>query len=425
MMKIRIKFRKYGTMKFIGHLDVMRYFQKAIRRAEYLQLDTLGILLVCVDLNGLVTESSSPGFLQQQAQYLLYDNSLLMYHSPQIAEKALKQYQTLFPGHYNSLRIGNENSFYVKGQIPGFDWNYVCLIPFDNIRSSLNTSIRLVIIILILSVILSFTLSSWLIDSITRHFDRLLMKIRRFGDGQKEPLENDYDYENRKDELGILHRQFDPMVNEVNQLIQTNYLNEILIKEAQFKALENQMNPHFLYNTLESINWRAKILGAKDISAMAEALGSLLRITLDHRSKQVPLQKELELIQYYITIQKYRFEDRLNFQTDIPQNLEENTEGCLISISAEACPEKDQLIIYVKNDGSAFEDDLLSKLENRQIEPHGFGIGLLNIQKRMQITYGEAYGLTLYNEEELAVAKLVYPLKPVILSPDAEASLTV
>ena len=101
-----------------------------------------------------------------------------MYHSPKIAEKALKHYQTLFPSHYNSLHIGNENSFYVKGQIPGFDWNYVCLIPFDNIRSSLNTSIRLVIIILILSVILSFTLSSWLIDSITRHFDRLLMKIR-------------------------------------------------------------------------------------------------------------------------------------------------------------------------------------------------------------------------------------------------------
>ena len=109
----------------------------------------------------------------------------------------------------------------------------------------------------------------------------------------------------------------------------------------------------------------------------------------------------------------------------IRYGLEENTEGCLISISAEPCPEKDQLIIYVKNDGSAFEDDLLSKLENRQIEPHGFGIGLLNIQKRMQLTYGEAYGLTLYNEEELAVAKLVYPLKPVILSPDAEASLTV
>ena len=82
----------------------------------------------------------------------------------------------------------------------------------------------------------------------------------------------------------------------------------------------------------------------------------------------------------------------------IRYGLEENTEGCLISISAEACPEKDQLIIYVKNDGSAFEDDLLSKLENRQIEPHGFGIGLLNIQKRMQITYGEAYGLTLYKD---------------------------
>ncbi len=423
------------------------FMVKAIRRTEYLKLDSLGVLVVNVDLNGLVNDTSSPGFLQQQAQYLLSEEDQLLYGSDQLPKDAIQQYQTLFSGHYNSLHLDNENFFYVKGQIPGFNWNYVCLIPFDNIRSSLNTSIRLVVLILILSVILSFTLSSWLIDSITRHFDRLLIKIRQFGDGQKEPLENDYDYENRSDELGILHRQFDHMVNEVNQLIQTNYLNEILIKEAQFKALENQMNPHFLYNTLESINWRAKILGAKDISAMAEALGSLLRITLDHRSKQVPLQKELELIQYYITIQKYRFEDRLNFQTDIPQNLlscyvlkltlqplvenairyglEENTEGCLISISAEACPEKDQLIIYVKNDGSAFEDDLLSKLENRQIEPHGFGIGLLNIQKRMQITYGEAYGLILYNEEELAVAKLVYPLKPVILSPDAEASLTV
>ncbi len=420
---------------------------KALRRTEFLQLDTIGILVVNVDLNSLVTSTSSPGFLQRQAQYLLYEDGQLLCCSPQLPEKVIAQYQTLFPNSYDSLDLGNEDAFYVKGQIPGFDWNYICLIPFDNIRSSLNTSIQLVILILILSVILAFTLSSWLIDSITRHFDRLLTKIRRFGDGEQTPLENDYDYENRKDELGILHRQFDRMVNEVNQLIQTNYLNEILIKDAQFKALENQMNPHFLYNTLESINWRAKLLGAKDISAMAEALGSLLRITLDHRSKQVPLQKELELIQYYITIQKYRFEDRLNFQTDIPKNLlscyvlkltlqplvenairyglEENTEGCLISISVESCPEENQLIIFVKNDGSSFEDDLLSKLENRQIEPHGFGIGLLNIQKRMQITYGEGYGLTLYNEEELAVARLIYPLKPTDLSPDAEESPTV
>lgn len=409
------------------------FMVKTIKRTEYLKLDVIGVLVVNVDLDGLIADTFSPGFLQQQAQYLLYDRDHLLYSSKQTSDSVLQQYHELFPNHYNTLNLGHENLFYAKSQIPGFDWNYICLIPFDNIRASLNTSIQLVIIILILSVILAFLLSSWLIDSITRHFDRLLLKIKRFGDGVHEPLKMDYDYENRRDELGILHRQFDQMVNEVNQLIQTNYLNEILIKEAQFKALENQMNPHFLYNTLESINWRAKLLGAKDISAMAEALGSLLRITLDQKSKQVPLQKELELVQYYMTIQKYRFEERLNYHIEIPPELsncyvlkltlqplvenairyglEENTDGCLISISAESRPAENQLVLYVKNDGSCFEDDLLAKLESRQIEPHGFGIGLLNIQKRMEITFGAGYGLSLYNEEELAVARLIYPLK--------------
>ena len=256
------------------------------------------------------------------------------------------------------------------------------------------------------------------------------MKIRRFGDGQKEPLDNDYDYENRKDELGILHRQFDHMVNEVNQLIQTNYLNEILIKEAQFKALENQMNPHFLYNTLESINWRAKILGAKDISAMAEALGSLLRITLDHRSKQVPLQKELELIQYYITIQKYRFEDRLNFQTDIPQNLlscyvlkltlqplVENAirygvdRNGIRTVMICACYAKDTyghkcVHIAVKDNGKGFPKEML---EQFYCGENGNRVGLKNVHERLKSIYGNESGLLLQNTQEGACVSFDIP----------------
>lgn len=311
-------------------------------------------------------------------------------------------------------------------------WKYVCIIPYDNIMASIYTSIKLCLGILLASVVLATVLSSALIDSITRHFENLLVKIRNFGDGNQEPLPMDYNYENRSDELGILHRQFDHMVKEVNQLIRTNYLNEILIKEAQFKALENQMNPHFLYNTLESINWRAKVIGAKDISAMAESLGTLLRISLDQKSKQVPLRRELELVQSYMTIQKYRYEDRLNYQVSIPENLmecyvlkltlqplvenairyglEENTDSCLIQITAEADAERNALLLYIKNNGSSFEEDLLEKLKNHQVEPHGFGIGLLNIQNRMQLTFGESYGLEVYNEDDLAVARLTYPL---------------
>ena len=232
--------------------------------------------------------------------------------------------------------------------------------------------------------------------------------------------------------MGVLHVQFDHMVDEVNQLIKTNYLNEILIKEAQFKALENQMNPHFLYNTLESINWRAKIMGAKDISSMAESLGMLLRFTLDQSSKEVSLKQELESVRCYMTIQKYRYEDRLEHQIRVPDKLmdclvlklslqplvenairyglEENTDCCLIEILAEADYENRKLNVFIKNNGSSFEENLLENLESHKVEPHGFGIGLLNIRNRMRLTFGESYGLELYNENDLAVVRLVFPL---------------
>lgn len=408
------------------------FLAKSIRRTENLQLDCIGILLVNVDLEGLVAEATSPGFLQQESSYLLYDDENLIYSSPSIPQETADHYAELFGSSYGPISFSGKDFFYVKSRMQNTGWKYVCIIPYDNIMASIYTSIKLCLGILLASVVLATVLSSALIDSITRHFENLLVKIRNFGDGNQEPLPMDYNYENRSDELGILHRQFDHMVKEVNQLIRTNYLNEILIKEAQFKALENQMNPHFLYNTLESINWRAKVIGAKDISAMAESLGTLLRISLDQKSKQVPLRRELELVQSYMTIQKYRYEDRLNYQVSIPENLmecyvlkltlqplvenairyglEENTDSCLIQITAEADAERNALLLYIKNNGSSFEEDLLEKLKNHQVEPHGFGIGLLNIQNRMQLTFGESYGLEVYNEDDLAVARLTYPL---------------
>lgn len=171
-------------------------------------------------------------------------------------------------------------------------------------------------------------------------------------------------------------------------------------------------------------------MGAKDISSMAESLGTMLRITLDQKSKQVPLRRELDLVQCYMTIQKYRYEERLEYEVSVPgqlldrfilkltlqplvenairYGLEENTEGCRIQILAES--DDEFLYVYIKNNGSAFDSQLLLKLKSQQIKTHGFGIGLLNIQERMELTYGDPEGLTLYNDNEQAVAKLTFPL---------------
>lgn len=404
------------------------FMVKNIRRSQFLKLDSIGNLIVNIDINQLMNSFTSSSRLNEKAVYILYQNGHFIYNSSALpSDQALLQG---FDSRYGRVNLESNNYFYVKRSVPDLGWDFVCMIPYNDIVESLQVSFYLCIVITLGAMALAMALSSALIDSITRHFNILLLKMNNLADGQNQQLTIRYDYKERFDEVGILHTRFDQMVLAVNELIRTNYLNEILKKEAQLKALENQMNPHFLYNTLESINWRAKALGARDISSMAEALGTLLRITLDQKSKQVTLRRELEMVQCYMTIQKYRYEDRLEYQVMVPPELldlsvlkltlqplvenairyglEENTEGCQIRIIAAITD--GVLSVSVMNNGSQFEDNLLEKLRYHQITPHGFGIGLLNIQERMKLTYGSAGSLSLYNEKEQAVAKLSFPL---------------
>lgn len=210
-----------------------------------------------------------------------------------------------------------------------------------------------------------------------------------------------------------------------------NYRNELLMKDAQLKSLEMQINPHFLYNTLDSISWRAKSVGEKQISLMVESLGSLLRVTLNQDTRNVAIREELKFVQYYVSIQKIRFEEQLQFSLDVQKDLleqkipkltiqplvensihyalEENTETCMISISVRR--HYDIICIDVKNSGSEFEEGLLEKLDIGETRPNGFGIGLLNIDRRLKLTFGEDYGLSCFNDGEYATARISLPWK--------------
>ena len=220
--------------------------------------------------------------------------------------------------------------------------------------------------------------------------------------------------------------------------VYTNYVNEILAKEAQIKALESQINPHFLYNTLESINWRAKAVNNREISLMTESLGSLLRATLSNKKSLVTLSYELNLILSYITIQQIRFEERLDYREQVPDGLknalippltlqplvenaihyalEEMTETCYITILAAETDKTGKngercIRISVTNSGSSFDEDLLELLKQHKKQPSRSGIGLLNIDKRIKLLFGEDYGLSLFNQEDCAVASITIPYR--------------
>nr|WP_243126277.1 sensor histidine kinase [[Clostridium] hylemonae] len=400
------------------------------RRVEQMNFHRLGTVVVCVDMNRLIRSSTSSVLPSEETQYVLMDNGTEFYHSDGIGPEQLKDINRRLRSDYGVVTVDSGRYFAVQGTIKNTSWEYICLVPYDHIFAALSFTMVLALAIILISVLIAILLSRMLIRSVTEDFRRLVNKMKAFGKDESKAPDIGYDYSGRIDEIGVLHNQFDQMTIKIQDLIQQNYVNEILSKDARLKALENQINPHFLYNTLEAVNWRAKAIGEKNISSMVESLGTLLRETLSSGTKNFTLSHELEIVQCYLTIQRIRFEDRLTYSQNVDpsilsvtlphftiQPLVENSVNYAMEKSTEVCHiwlegsrHKDTIVIDVINNGSQFEADLLEKLENGLITPHGFGIGLLNIHKRIQLTYGTGYGLTLFNkDEEHAVARIIIP----------------
>ena len=413
--------------------DYGLFLSRTIRRASQLRLDYLGTLLVSVNLDELIDSATSSVVPERSMGYLLFDGDTEIYRSGSLLEEPFSTAALSAEDNYGVVKIEGAPYFYIRGQIPDYGWDYFCLMEYSSFASTQRTALTLCLFVIAVLTLAGVLLSRFFISSITDHFQNLIKKMKQFGKDETVLPESGYDYDCRQDEIGQIHQQFDSMAVKIQGLIRDNYVKEILAKEAKLKALENQINPHFLYNTLDVVYWRAKVSGDKTISTMIEALASLLRATLSKESGSSTLKRELDLVHSYMTIQKIRFEDRLQYSEDVSEDilgislpqltlqplvenaitygLEEMLDTCCIRIHGYRM--ENEICIDVINNGSQFEEDLLHKLETNEIVPRGFGIGLLNIHRRLSLIYGDGYGLILFNsDEEHAVARIRIPKGP-------------
>lgn len=405
---------------------------RQIRKTENLSLKPLGYLLLFINLDDLVGDANQAVNTYESGHYLIYDNEKLIYHSEGISQDwALLLYEKL-QRPYDIIKQNRHKYFAVRSRIPSYEWNYINLIPYDDINRSIVAVFQLILVILLAGLLLSLFVAHIMMRYVVRDFELLLHKMEIFSQTELQLPESRIDYSQRSDEIGKLHQSFDAMAERIQHLVNTNYRYQILNRDARLKALESQINPHFLYNTLETVNWRAKALKDDTISNIVQSLAALLRATLSNEKSLVPLNYELNLVNNYITIQKIRFEERLLFRfydSECTENLknalvlpltiqpllenairygmEEMTETCEISVYP--YQRGDFLIIEVANQGSSFEENLLENLQNGSKSSHGFGIGLLNINQRIQMLFGDAYGLSFLNEEDKAIAIITLP----------------
>lgn len=406
------------------------FLVRTVRRIDSLRLDALGTIIVNIDIHSLIKEATKTITLSEDVSYILTDpkSKQPFYMSDKINKKNLN---TTLIKNNDICVVENNRYFTVKGYIPKYNWEYLCFVEYNSILASRSNTKIMCLLLVLLSAFVMLLISRKLIESLTIHFHYLIRKMIAFGKDDSVLPQIGYDYSQRKDEIGTLQNQFDIMARKIQTLINENYKNELLKKDMQLKNLQNQINPHFLYNTLESINWRAKSCGETEISQMVEALGALLRTSLSPQTAHSTIESELEIVHHYITIQKIRYDTRLMYteyiapesiHTSVPlltiqplvensvrYGLETNIDECFIEVSIEI--KKDTLSIKILNDGSQFEENMLDKLVNKQIMPHGFGIGILNIHRRIQMIYGNDFGIRLSNpDENHALSEVILPV---------------
>ena len=239
-----------------------------------------------------------------------------------------------------------------------------------------------------------------------------------------------YTIDGLQDSEIALTKEADRIFSELIQLLKSEQMLNENKRQAQYLALQNQINPHFLYNTLESIRSEAMEAGMESVVCMTEALAHFFRYTISNMENMVTLEEELDNINTYFLIQKYRFEERIGLTIEYDEEEHDLLNHCLLpkltlqpvvensiihGIERKMgfstvrivlrCTEK-RLIIQVSDDGIGMQPEALDDL-NRKLNQSLFeslhnkkkkgGIALVNVNNRIHLIFGEEYGMTVYS----------------------------
>lgn len=217
-----------------------------------------------------------------------------------------------------------------------------------------------------------------------------------------------------ENEIGSLGRSFNLMTSEIQALMEQNVYEQKQKRKSELKALQAQINPHFLYNTLDSIIWMSEAGENDEVVEMTSALARLLRQSISNDQEEVELEKEIEYVKNYLTIQKMRYKDKLEFfiyvdprVAHVPiiklvlQPLVENaiyhgikykeTKG---NLKIYARPVDGRVEIVVADDGIGMDEDVMEHIfDEHRKEQKRNGVGVPNVQKRLKLQYGSEYGI--------------------------------
>lgn len=312
------------------------------------------------------------------------------------------------------------------------NWNYYLIQIIPNAELAQNTIrvMMLLVFIMVGMVIISLFILRKFLANLCRPFDEIVHKMEVVSKGQLDVRMKE---ENDGEDFKILAVGFNSMMEELDILMEQIKLEQQQLEQTRFNALQSQIKPHFLYNTLDCIHWQAVADGNKEISTLVKALASYYRICLSKGEDIISLSQEIVHIENYLIIQNMRYDNIIEseirvgeefLEIQIPkmtlQPLVENAiyhgikvkEGEKGKILITAGKTKDFVIVEVMDSGSGMTEKEITDMNNSISETdQTFGYGVRNVNKRIEIMFGEKYGLFfIKNEKQGVTVQIRLPL---------------
>ncbi|MFD0961904.1 sensor histidine kinase [Paenibacillus chungangensis] len=302
-------------------------------------------------------------------------------------------------------------------------WISVDIIPWDYITEGSKRIQTIIMIAAVLCVIFAVAMAYVLSRQFVKPIRKLVKSMNSFKTGQlATQVENEYE-----NEIGYLNQNFNEMTKNIKELIvQLNEQNKSK-REAELQVLQEQMNPHFLYNTLDIMNWHAIDAGASDISRMLSLLGKMLRIGLSGGGTFIPLALEMEHLKCYVELQRIRYQQQIRFEIDMDERLlvywlpkltlQPLVENAIIHgfhsrrsgyIRISGHENKHTLCLCVEDNGHGMNtEELPSSREHH---------GLRNIKERFRLYFGPSGGLRVESAPDLGT-KIMLSLPKLMQEP--------
>lgn len=310
------------------------------------------------------------------------------------------------------------------------NWRIVGVSYNDEVTRSVREQLLLgFLFALLFSLLISLVIYWILSKAVTRPVRRLVASMQEF-EKQAEAFEYKADMSNVV-EFQTLSASFEHMVGMIQSLMERVHNEEIILRKTELKALQAQINPHFLYNTLDSIQWMCEQDNSKDAVKMVGALAKLFRISISHGNEFITIGDELKHAESYLIIQSYRYKNQFTYSFDVDENLlncmcnkitvQPFIENAIYhgldrmvdegEIKITVKRDGDDILIIIADNGLGMTEEQCKKvLEKGRSDSKG--IGVKNVDDRLKIYFGEHYGIKI--ESELDVGTTVTVRIPMI-----------